>query len=275
MASAPGSLTLVATPIGNLGDITVRALEVLKTASVILAEDTRHSRRLLNHYAISTPCIAYHDHNEARVTPALIERMKRGEKMALITDAGTPGISDPGFYLVRAALAAGIDVTTAPGPSALLAALPLSGFPCETFVFVGFTPKKTGELSKMVDDLVNEPRTTVFYVAPHQLRKVIDAIADRLPQRELAVAKELTKMHEHVVRGTATEVKTRIDPTMPRGEFVLIVKGLGWRKRDRVRAEPGDGTEDSGRARDLGDEFEERDRGEEKDRDHEGEDERE
>jgi 16S rRNA (cytidine1402-2'-O)-methyltransferase len=195
--------------------------------------------------------------------------------MALITDAGTPGISDPGFYLVRAALAAGIDVTTAPGPSALLAALPLSGFPCETFVFVGFTPKKPGELAKMVDDLVNEPRTTVFYVAPHQLRKVIDAIADRLPQRELAVAKELTKMHEHVVRGTAAEVKTRIDPTMPRGEFVLIVKGLGWRKRDRVRVEPGEGQEASGRARDLGDEFEERDRGEEKDRDHEGEDERE
>jgi 16S rRNA (cytidine1402-2'-O)-methyltransferase len=245
MSPASGSLTLVATPIGNLGDITLRALDVLKSVSVILAEDTRHSRVLLNHYAIPTPLIAYHDHNEARVTPGLIERMQRGEKMALITDAGTPGISDPGFFLVRAALAAGIEVTTAPGPSALLAALTLSGFPCETFVFVGFTPKKTGELSKMVDELVREPRTTVFYVAPHQLRKVIDAIADRLPEREIAVAKELTKMHEHVVRGTAADVKTRIAPTMPRGEFVLIVRGLGWRKRDRVHVEADDEMEES------------------------------
>jgi len=261
MASTPGSLTLVATPIGNLADITLRALEVLKSVNVILAEDTRHSRRLLNHYAINTPMIAYHDHNETRITPTLIERMQRGEKMALITDAGPPAISDPGFYLVRAALAAGIEVTTAPGPSALLAALTLTGFPCETFVFVGFTPKKTGELTKLVEELVNEPRTTVFYVAPHQLRKVIDALVERIPEREIAVAKEITKMHEHVVRGTAAEVKTRIDPTMPRGEFVLIVKGLGWRKRDRVQTEPGD-------------EFEERDRGEAKDYDQDAGDER-
>lgn len=252
MAAASGSLTLVATPIGNLGDITVRALEVLKSVSVILAEDTRHSRVLLNHYAINTPLVAYHDHNEARITPSLVERMQRGEKMALITDAGTPAISDPGFYLVRAALAANIEVTTAPGPSALLAALTVSGFPCETFIFVGFTPKKTGELSKMVDELVSEPRTSVFYVAPHQLRKVIDAIADRLPDRELAVAKELTKLHEHVARGTALEVQTKIGPTVPRGEFVLIVKGLGWRKRDRVRFEEDRGNEasESGEAED-------------------------
>ncbi|HEX6790853.1 MAG TPA: 16S rRNA (cytidine(1402)-2'-O)-methyltransferase [Candidatus Krumholzibacteria bacterium] len=239
--SAPGSLTLVATPIGNLADITLRALEVLKSVNVILAEDTRHSRRLLNHYAISTPMVAYHDHNEVRVTPSLVERMQQGEKMALITDAGTPGISDPGFYLVRAALAAGIEVTTTPGPSALLAALTLSGFPCETFVFVGFTPKKTGELAKLVEDLVEEPRTTVFYVAPHQLRKVIDAIAARMPEREIAVAKELTKMHEHVARGTAAEIKTKVDPTMPRGEFVLVVKGVGWRHRAaRSLDAPGD-----------------------------------
>jgi 16S rRNA (cytidine1402-2'-O)-methyltransferase len=229
--SASGSLTLVATPIGNLGDITLRALEILKSVNVILAEDTRHSRRLLNHYAIPTPLVAYHDHNEARITPSLIERMQRGEKMALITDAGTPGISDPGFYLVRAALAAGIEVTTAPGPSALLAALTLSGFPCETFIFVGFTPKKTTELARVVESLVEEPRTTVFYVAPHQLRKVVDAIAARIPEREVAVAKELTKIHEHVARGTAAEIKTKIDPTMPRGEFVLVVKGVGWRHR--------------------------------------------
>jgi 16S rRNA (cytidine1402-2'-O)-methyltransferase len=236
MAAATGSLTLVATPIGNLGDITLRALEVLKSVSVILAEDTRHSRRLLNHYAINTPLVAYHDHNEARITPSLVERMQRGEKMALITDAGTPGISDPGFYLVRAALAAGIEVTTTPGPSALLAALTLSGFPCETFIFVGFTPKKPGELAKVVEELVEEQRTTVFYVAPHQLRKVLDAIADRIPDREIAVAKELTKLHEAVVRGTAADVKIKFAPTMPQGEFVLIVRGIGWRRQKASEA---------------------------------------
>ncbi len=238
MAPAQGSLTLVATPIGNLGDITVRALEVLKSVNVILAEDTRHSRVLLNHYAINSPLVPYHDHNEAKITPSLVERMQRGEKMALITDAGTPGISDPGFYLVRAALAAGIEVTTAPGPSALLAALTISGFPCETFIFVGFTPKKTGELAKMVDELVEEPRTTVFYVAPHQLRKVIDAIADRIPDREIAVAKEITKIHEHVARGTAAEVQIKIGPTVPRGEFVLIVRGIGWRRHPSKEESP-------------------------------------
>lgn len=236
--TTPGSLTLVATPIGNLGDITLRALEILKSVDVILAEDTRHSRRLLNHYAIDKPLVSYHDHNESRVTPSLIERMQKGEKMALITDAGTPGISDPGFYLVRAAVAAGIEVTAAPGPSALLMALTLSGFPCETFVFVGFTPKKPGELSKLVDSLVEEPRTTVFYVAPHQLRKVVDAIAEKLPERELAVAKELTKLHENVFRGTADEMKVRLGPTMPRGEFVLIVKGVGWRHKSARSLDP-------------------------------------
>jgi 16S rRNA (cytidine1402-2'-O)-methyltransferase len=230
---ATGSLTLVATPIGNLGDITLRALEILKSVDVILAEDTRHSRRLLDHYGISTPLLAYHDHNEARVTPSLVERMKNGERMALITDAGTPGISDPGFYLVRAVLEAGIAVTAAPGANAVLPALVLSGFPCETFVFVGFTPKKPGELARLVESLVDEPRTTVFYVAPHQIRKVIDAIAARLPDRPLAVAKELTKMHEEVLRGTAHELRERLAPTMPRGEFVLVVKGLGKRRRER------------------------------------------
>jgi len=122
-------------------------------------------------------------------------------------------------------------VTTTPGPSALLAALTLSGFPCETFVFVGFTPKKPGELAKLVESLVEEPRTTVLYVAPHQLRKVVDAIADRIPDRELAVAKELTKIHEHVARATAADMKTKLAPTLPRGEFVLVVKGVGWRHR--------------------------------------------
>ncbi len=230
-----GSLTLVATPIGNLGDITLRAIEVLKSADVILAEDTRHSRRLLQHLDINKPLEPYHDHNEARVTPALVERMKNGAHMALVTDAGTPGISDPGFYLVRAALAEGIPVTMAPGANAVLPALVLSGFPCESFVFVGFTPRKPGELAKVVEALADEPRTTVFYVSPHQFRKVLEKVAARFPEREIAVARELTKLHEEVVRGTAAEVRDRLGPRQERGEFVLVVKGVGWRKRARER----------------------------------------
>jgi 16S rRNA (cytidine1402-2'-O)-methyltransferase len=228
-----GTLTLVATPIGNLGDMTFRAVELLKNVDVVLAEDTRHSRHLLNHFGIPTPLAAYHDHNETRVTPGLVKRMKNGENMALITDAGTPGISDPGFYLVRAAIEAGIPVSMVPGANAVLPALVLSGFPCETFVFVGFTPRKPGELKKMLDALEDEPRTTVFYVSPHQFRKVLEAIAVRYPEREIAVARELTKIHEEVVRGPAVEVRDRLGPRQQPGEIVLVVRGLGKRKRAR------------------------------------------
>lgn len=230
MGDAPGTLTLVATPIGNLGDITYRAIEVLKAVNVILAEDTRHSRRLLDHYAISKPLVAYHDHNEARVTPGLVERLQRGENIALITDAGTPGVSDPGFYLVRAALAAGIPVTMVPGANAVLPALVLSGFPCEAFVFAGFAPRKPGELKRTFDTLAGEPRTTVFYVSPHQLPKFLDRLAEALPERPIAVARELTKLHEEVARGTAVEVRDHFAKGSPRGEFVVVVKGLGKRR---------------------------------------------
>jgi 16S rRNA (cytidine1402-2'-O)-methyltransferase len=223
----PGTLTLVATPIGNLGDITFRAVEILKSVDVVLAEDTRHSRRLFSHYAVTTPLVAYHDHNEARVTPSVIERLRRGENVALITDAGTPGISDPGFYLVRAALEAGIPVTMAPGASAVLPALVLSGFPCESFVFAGFAPRKPGELSRFLAALEHEPRTTVVLVPPHQLGKVLDALAARLPDRPIAVARELTKLHEEMVRGGAGDVRAHFAKGGVRGELVLVVKGIG------------------------------------------------
>lgn len=231
--SAPGTLTLVATPIGNLGDITFRAVEILKTVDVVLAEDTRHSRRLFSHYSITTPLLAYHDHNEARVTPSIVARLQHGENVALITDAGTPGVSDPGFYLVRAALDAGIAVTMAPGASSVLPALVLSGFPCDAFIFAGFTPRKPGELARAFAALEHEPRTTVFLVSPHQLRKVLDALANQLPGRPIAVARELTKLHEEVVRGTAVEVGDHFAKGEVRGELVLIVKGVGKRRRER------------------------------------------
>ncbi|HXV14855.1 MAG TPA: 16S rRNA (cytidine(1402)-2'-O)-methyltransferase [Candidatus Krumholzibacteria bacterium] len=231
MGDSPGTLTLVATPIGNLGDITYRAIEVLKGADVVLAEDTRHTRILLNHYGIATQLLSYHDHNEARVTPSIIERLRRGENVALVTDAGTPAISDPGFYLVRAALEAGIHITMAPGANAVLPALVLSGFPCEAFVFAGFAPRKPGELKRAVETLESEPRTTVFYVSPHQLHKVLDALAARLPERSIAVAREMTKVHEEVARGTAVDVRDHFAKSAPRGEFVVVVKGIGKRRR--------------------------------------------
>ena len=233
MNQKPGTLTLVATPIGNLGDITYRAVEILKSVDVVLAEDTRHSRRLLNHYAVTTPLLPYHDHNEAKVTPSIIERLRRGDNVALVTDAGTPGISDPGFYLVRAAVEAGVAVTMAPGASSVLPALVLSGFPCESFVFGGFTPRKPGELARAISALEHEPRTAVFLVSPHQLRKVLGVLAAQLPDRAIAVARELTKLHEEVARGTAAEVVDHFAKGAVRGELVLVVKGVGKRRRER------------------------------------------
>lgn len=240
MGETPGTLTLVATPIGNLGDITYRAVDVLKAADVILAEDTRHSRRLLDHYAISKPLLSYHDHNETRVTPSIIDRLQRGENVALVTDAGTPGVSDPGFYLIRAALDARIPVTMVPGANAVLPALVLSGFPSEAFVFAGFAPRKPGELKRSIQALAAEPRTTLFYVSPHQLHKVLDALAALLPERMVAVARELTKMHEEVARGTSIEIRDRFAKSAPRGEFVVVVKGIGKRRGAARNADPED-----------------------------------
>ena len=225
-----GTLTLVSTPIGNMGDVTLRALEVLREADALLAEDTRRSRKLLSHHNIgSKTLIAYHDHNKERLTPGIIDRLRSGQNLALVSDAGTPGVSDPGFYLVRAALAEGLSVTAAPGANAILPALTLSGFPTDAFIFEGFPPRKRGDLGRVVDALAYERRTVVFFVSPHRLRTVLKAIADRHPERVLAVARELTKMHEEIVRGTATELLTHFSETKVRGEIVLLVKGVGRR----------------------------------------------
>lgn len=230
--SDPGTITLVSTPIGNLGDITYRAVEVLRAADVILAEDTRHSRRLLDRYEIGKRPISFHDHNKERVTPGIIERALAGENIALVTDAGTPGISDPGFYMVRAAIDAGVTVTTAPGASAVLPALVMSGLPTNRFTFEGFAPKKKGELGRAVAALTEESRTVIYYVAPHQLLKVLGAFEEHLPERRLAVARELTKIHEEMTRGTASELISHFEGRRVRGEIVLVVSG---RAKDRPR----------------------------------------
>lgn len=220
-----GRLILVSTPIGNLGDMTYRGVEALKDASAILCEDTRHTRKLLVHYGITNRLAAYHDHNKERVTEGFVERMKNGENLALVSDAGTPGISDPGFYLARASLAAGVAVTVVPGANAILPALLLSGFPTDAFVFQGFLPKKKAEVERRLAALEDERRTAIFFVSPYKLIAVLDAVAGLFPDREVAAVREITKIHEQALRGTAVQVKASIGAKKVRGEIVLVVKG--------------------------------------------------
>ncbi len=220
-------LYLVPTPIGNLEDITLRALRILKEVDLIACEDTRTSAVLLNHYGIETPRTSYHDHNEARKTPHLIARMQAGERIALISDAGSPGISDPGFFLVRACLEAGVPVEALPGPTAFVPALTASGLPCERFVFEGFLPVKKGRQTRL-QALATEPRTMVFYESPHRLVRTLAQLAEVFgPDRRAAVARELTKTFEEVRRGTLAELHAAYaaQPRV-RGEIVLVVEGL-------------------------------------------------
>lgn len=220
-----GRLALVSTPIGNLGDMTYRGVEALKNASAILCEDTRHTKKLLTHYGIQNRLSSYHDHNKERVTPALIERMKSGDDLALVSDAGTPGISDPGFYLARAAASEGIVVTVIPGANAILPALLLSGFPTDAFIFEGFLPNKKGERERQIRALEDERRTTIFFVSPYKLIRALETVASVLPERTTAVVREITKIHEEVRKGTAAELIEYFSPRKVRGEIVLLVKG--------------------------------------------------
>ena len=224
-------LYVVSTPIGNMGDFSFRAVEVLKAVSVILAEDTRHSRHLLERYEIRTPLSAYHEHNEAKALPGLIARMQQGESMALITDAGTPVVSDPGARLVRGAIDAGIRVTPVPGASAVLAALVASGIPADRFTFLGFLPRKGRERREALDIIRELPHAAVLYEAPN---RVADTLADIAglgdPERAVAVARELTKHFEEISRGTVGDLAAYYKESPPRGEVVIILDGA------RVRA---------------------------------------
>jgi 16S rRNA (cytidine1402-2'-O)-methyltransferase len=223
----PGTLYLVSTPIGNLGDMTYRAVETLKQVSAVLAEDTRHTRKLFSRFLIQNQLIAYHDHNKERVTPSLIARLAGGESLALVSDAGTPGISDPGFYILRAAIAGGIPVTVVPGANAILPALLLSGFPTDAFVFEGFLPKKRGELERKLASLESERRTFVAFVSPYRLLDVLRAMERVLPERQVAVVREMTKIHEEVRRGAARSLIEHFEKNPVRGEIVVLVKGEG------------------------------------------------
>ncbi|HEU4564397.1 MAG TPA: 16S rRNA (cytidine(1402)-2'-O)-methyltransferase, partial [Gemmatimonadaceae bacterium] len=223
---APGTLFIVSTPIGNLGDISLRALDTLRAVSAILAEDTRHTRHLLDRHGVATPMEAYHEHNEARATPRLIERLRGGASLALVSDAGTPLLSDPGSRLVRAAVEAGLPVVPIPGASALLAALVASGLDTERFTFFGFLPRKGREREEAVADVVASRHTAVLYEAPPRVAETLAELAAAgAAEREAVVARELTKQFEELRRGTVAELARYYADSPVRGEVVLLIAG--------------------------------------------------
>jgi len=219
------SLTLVPTPIGNLDDITLRAQKVLAEVDAIVAEDTRVSGRLMQHLGITRPFISFHTHNEHRMVDQLVQRMRSGERFALVSDAGTPGISDPGFLLVRAAIENDITVECLPGATAFVPALVNSGLPCDRFVFEGFLPVKKGRRTRL-EELRSVTRTIVFYESPHRVLRSLKDLAEVLgSDRRASVSRELSKLHEETVRGTLEELSAHFTAKEPRGEFVIVVEG--------------------------------------------------
>src|SRR6266480_225200 len=218
-------LYVVATPIGNLGDITLRAVEALKSADVIAAEDTRHSGLLLKHFEIKKPFISYHQHNEATRTLQLVERLARGENIALITDAGTPGLSDPGLRLIRECIKRELPFTIIPGPSSILTALLGSGFSTEKFSFRGFLPVKSGQRERELRGAAERDETAIFFESPYRLTKTLAACIDIMPERQLCVARELTKKFEEFRRGAAGELLAHYQAHPPKGEIVLLISG--------------------------------------------------
>jgi 16S rRNA (cytidine1402-2'-O)-methyltransferase len=236
-----GTLFLVATPIGNLEDISIRALRTLREAGLIAAEDTRRTRQLLSHFGISTPLTSYWEHNKLAKLDAILDALEAGD-VALVSDAGTPNLSDPGYELVRAALAAGHAVAPIPGPSALLAALVASGLPGDSFIYLGFLPRKPGERRQLLASVAAEPRTLVAFEAPHRLLEALADIEAVLGDRPVAVARELTKLHEEIVRAPASQARHHFEQKEVLGEITLVIGGAAAAKpaawdAGRVRAE--------------------------------------
>lgn len=228
-----GTLFLVPTPLGNLEDITLRAVRVLREVDWIAAEDTRRARTLLQSFDISNRPISHHAHNEHRTVPRLIARLLSGESGALITDAGMPGISDPGFLLAREARRAGVRVEVLPGPSAVLTALLASDFPPQPFLFLGYCPKTEAGRLSFLEEVAREPRTVVFFEVPHRLRALLETAARVLGERPMAIARELTKVHEEIVSGSASRLLERFSETV-KGEIVVVVAPLSRRERKRA-----------------------------------------
>jgi len=220
----PGTLYVVATPIGNLEDLTHRAVRILKEVDLIACEDTRHTRKLLNHYGIKTKTVSYHEHNEREQALKLIDAIKSGTNVAVVSDAGTPGISDPGFRVINAALEQGVEVVPVPGPTALISALVASGLPSDEFFFGGFLPARSTARRKRLAELTTLQTTLVFYEAPHRIIETLKDARAVLGEREAVVARELTKLHEEIRRGRLSELVSTFDETRePRGEMVLLI----------------------------------------------------
>lgn len=219
----PGTLYLVATPIGNLQDITFRALDVLRSVDVIACEDTRHTLKLLNHFRITNRLVSYHEHNEYERSDELADRLLKGESVAVVSDAGTPGVCDPGFRIVHRAIEIGADVVAIPGAAAFVAAFIASGLATDSIFFGGFLPAKKGERRRRLEEVRDSPATLVFYEAPHRLGKSLADCADILGDRNAAVARELTKLHEEIARGSLTDLAARFAVKNVKGEIVLVI----------------------------------------------------
>lgn len=228
-----GKLYLCATPIGNLEDITYRVLRTLKEVDLIAAEDTRNSIKLLNHFEIKTPMTSYHEYNKIEKAYKLVEKMEEGKNIALITDAGTPGISDPGEDLVRLCYERGIEVTSLPGAAACITALTMSGLPTRRFAFEAFLPKDKKERAVILKELAQESRTMIIYEAPHHLVKTLEELYEALGNRTLTICKELTKKHENTTKTTFEEVLTYYNDNEPRGEYVLVIEGKTLKTKEK------------------------------------------
>jgi 16S rRNA (cytidine1402-2'-O)-methyltransferase len=232
-----GTLYLVATPIGNLADITHRAIDVLRNVDLIACEDTRHTKKLLHHYGISTKTISYHEHNEQQRARQLVDLLSEGKDVAVVSDAGTPSISDPGFRLVRAAIDNGSPVVPVPGPSALISALIAAGLPTHEFYFGGFLPPRSNARRTRLSKLRSVPGTLIFYEAPHRLAETLMDALDTLGEREAVVARELTKLHEEIKRGRLSELSRHYSTEEPRGEIVLLIDGDVLKTTDQANVQ--------------------------------------
>lgn len=229
-----GTVYIIATPIGNLGDITLRAVELLKHVDCVVSEDTRRSKKLLDHFSITTPLISYHDHSPEQKRKAIIGRLKKGESVALISDAGTPLVSDPGYKLIRACIDEEITVTAVPGPSSVVNALAVSGLPPDAFQFLGYLSPKSGKKKKELEMIAQSVITTIVFESCHRIRATMQLLSAIMPDRRIAVCREMTKLYEEIVRGTALDVQEHFLSSEPRGEFVVVIEGLGrGKRRDR------------------------------------------
>jgi len=221
----PRTLYLVGTPIGNVEDLSPRAQRILSAVDLIAAEDTRHTQGLLSRFAIRKPLVSYHDHNKEGRTPELVGKLTQGASVAIVSDAGSPGISDPAFTLVRAAVEAGLDVVPVPGPSSALCALEVSGLPTDRFAFEGFLPRRKMRRRRRIEELRPDPRTLIFFESPHRLREALRDLAETLGERPASISRELTKKFEETRRGTLRSLLAWVEEDPPRGEFVLVVGG--------------------------------------------------